>query len=88
MTESEIRLIIEYKELDRKVEELRELLFIDSNADERKKITNCELGLMFKQFDAMYAYRRFLDERLQLMAIPYNAYSLSQLENMLPKSVC
>lgn len=37
MTESEIRLIIEYKELDRKVEELRELLFMDSNADERKK---------------------------------------------------
>lgn len=52
-----------------------------------RKIKNCELGLMFKQFDAMYAYRRFLDERLQLMAIPYNAYSLSQLENMLPKPV-
>ena len=53
MEESDIRLLIEFRELERKIDELDDILFTNDKANVRKEIDTYELGLMMKQYDVM-----------------------------------
>lgn len=83
---SDIILLIEFNELERKIVELEHILFVNDKANVRRKIDTYELGLMMKQYDVMYEYKQILDERLERKGIPINQYSLETLQEMLPKT--
>ena len=86
MEESDIRLLIEFRELQRKIDELEDVLFTNDKANVRKEIDTYELGLMMKQYDVMDKYKRILIERLERKGIPGYQYSLETLQEMLPKT--
>ena len=85
MEESDIRLLIEFRELERKIDEL-DILFTNDKANVRKEIDTYELGLMMKQYDVMDEYKGILAERLERKGIPGYQYSLETLQEMLPKT--
>lgn len=86
MEELDIRLLIEFRELERNIDELEDILFVNDKANIRKNINTYELGLMMKQYDVMYEYKQILVERLETKGIPHNQYSLEELQEMLPKT--
>lgn len=57
---SDIILLIEFNELERKIVELEHILFVNDKANVRRKIDTYELGLMMKQYDVMYEYKQIL----------------------------
>lgn len=86
MEELDIRLLIEFRELERKIDELEDILFNNDKANVRKEIDTYELGLMMKQYDVMDEYKGILVERLERKGIPCYQYSLETLQEMLPKT--
>ena len=86
MEDSDIILLIEFHELERKIDELEDILFINDKANVRKEIDTYELGLMMKQYDVMYEYKRILVERIERKGIPGYQYSLETLQEMLSKT--
>ena len=86
MEESDIRLLIEFRELERKIDELDDILFTNDKANIRKEIDTYELGLMMKQYDVMDEYKGILVERLERKGISDYQYSLETLQEMLPKT--
>ena len=86
MEESDIRLLIEFRELERKIDELDDILFTNDKANVRKEIDTYELGLMMKQYDVMDEYKGILVERLERKGISDYQYSLETLQEMLPKT--
>ena len=79
MEESDIRLLIEFSELERKIDELEDVLFTNDKANVRNEIDTYELGLMMKQYDVMDKYKRILIERLERKGISGYQYSLETL---------
>lgn len=86
MEDSDIILLIEFRELERNIDELEDILFVNDKANVRKKIDTYELGLMMKQYDVMDNYKRILVERLQRKGIQGYQYSLETLQEMLSKT--
>lgn len=86
MEELDIRLLIEFRELERKIDELDDILFTNDKANIRKEIDTYELGLMMKQYDVMDEYKGILVERLERKGISDYQYSLETLQEMLPKT--
>ena len=86
MEELDIRLLIEFRELERKIDELEDILFTNDKANVRKEIDTYELGLMMKQYDVMDEYKGILVERLERKGISDYQSSLETLQEMLPKT--
>lgn len=86
MEDSDIILLIEFNELERKIDELEDILFTNDKANVRKEIDTYELGLMMKQYDVMDKYKRILVERIERKGIPDYQYSLETLQEMLSKT--
>ena len=86
MEDSDIILLIEFRELERKIDELEDILFTNDKANVRKEIDTYELGLMMKQYDVMDKYKRILVERIERKGIPDYQYSLETLQEMLSKT--
>lgn len=80
MEEFEKRMVIEYKELEERIDKLDAFLNYDVNADKRKNICADQLEEMHKQLDAMKAYREALSARLQMRGICYNDCDLNVLK--------
>lgn len=80
MEDFEKRMIIEYKELDERIDKLDAFLNYDENADKRKNICVGQLEQMHKQLEAMKAYREALCARLQMRGICFNTYDLNVLK--------
>lgn len=83
MEKFEIRMILEYRELDARTQKLEEFLNYTEYEEKRKSIKPCLLDLMGVQLHHMRKYRNALCERMQIMGVCFNAYSKEELEAML-----
>ena len=80
MENFEKRMVVEYHELDEKINKLHAFLYFEENADKRKSVCLGQLEIMHRQLSAMEAYREALSTRLQMQGVNYNGCNLDELK--------
>ena len=64
LTPNDFKFINEYNELVKKVEELKNFLFMSNYRGKRRKIEDSELGKMLKKYDTMCENRDSMSRKL------------------------